>query len=159
MNTWRTELTQLLRETPCERPAALRRSLETEWLYATDLPAATDAAGLRTFRTEAEKRGWQLEERRGWLLIRPVVPCMPGNGYAGPFGPEARCCLSLLRRHPNPERTGEAAEPAALRLIKAGEEGPAAYEETCGALHREWAERLRTGKRIPALPEAFFREI
>lgn len=159
MNTWRQELAALLREAPCRRPAALRRSLREDWLYATDLPAVTDAPALAAFREQAGKRGWRLEEQQGWLLLKQTVPGAPGNGYSGPFGPEAGSCLSLMRRHPDSGDTETAAERAVILLVKAGEEGPEAYETACAALHREWAERLRKGESLPSLEESFFRKI
>lgn len=159
MNAWRQELAELLRAAPGRRPAALRRSLREDWLYATDLPAVTEEAALAAFRAQAAERGWRLEQQQGWLLLKPVFPGAPENGYTGPFGPEAGSCLSLMRRHPDAGNTETAAERAVILLVKAGEEGPEAYEAACAALHREWAERLRKGQSLPKLEECFFRKI
>ena len=43
-------------------------------------------------------------------------------------------------------------------LLKAGEEGPEAYERACGILHREWAAALRKGESLPDLTENCFGE-
>ena len=61
-----------------------------------------------------------------------------------------------VRRKPDgngdPEETGRVIR----KLIKAGEENGENWETVCAGLHREWAVRLRTGRGIPPVPEAFF---
>ena len=44
----------------------------------------------------------------------------------------------------------------AYALIKAGEEGAAAYEQCCGKLHGMLAERLRQGTAFPGLSPRYF---
>ena len=47
---------------------------------------------------------------------------------------------------------------AAYLLIKAGEEGEAAYEQCCGKMHGLLAERLRQGTAFPDLSPRYFGE-
>lgn len=154
MNAWRKELSGLLARAGTARPAALRRSLREEFLYATDLPVI-DGQAAAAFAAEAEKAGWTVGEDGGWMQLDRTAGGRPEGAYGGPFGPEAGCCASLLERHP--ER-GTADRAAEHRLVKAGEEGFAAYEKACGEIHREWAARLRKGQLLPDLSELFFRE-
>ena len=158
MNTFRQELAELLKTVPGRRPAALRRSLEDGWLYATDLPQAADAAALSAFRIRAEALGWRTEDNGGWLQMTRPFSEPPEQGFTGPFGSEAGCCLSLLRRHRD-RLAGEAdqAQDIRIRLVKAGEEGASAYEKACRQLHEEWAARLRRQETIPDIDERYFR--
>ena len=55
MNELRQELMQLLSGTESSRPAALRRSLREDFLYATDLPQAAGDSDVAAFRRKAEE--------------------------------------------------------------------------------------------------------
>ena len=161
MNRLREELNRLLAGIPTRRPAALRRSLREDWLYATDLVRAGGEAAAGQFLASAREAGWQAEIRDGWIeLDKPVVS--PPEGWApGRPGPETMRCLSLTtRKHPNREDPGgqdaAGAKARAIRLlIKAGEAGDAAWEDACEMLHREWAGRLRERKTIPLVDAGF----
>ena len=52
----------------------------------------------------------------------------------------------------------KAAETVRILLVKAGEQGPEAYEKACGGLHREWAQRLRKKQALPPVSLRFFCE-
>jgi len=156
MNAWRQELAEMLREIPGRRPATLRRSRKDGWLYCTDLPAAADDAASETFQRRAEAAGWTVEKEQGWMQLTRWIKEPPGNGFSGPFGPEAGCCLSLQRRHEEAAEDGQDGQTAMIRLVKAGEEGPEAYEAVCFMLHREWAERLRKKQPLPRIYEGFW---
>ena len=85
----------------------------------------------------------------------------PEGWYEGEYGPEARCCLSLLERHPYGNEGGSCpedreAERTVRALIKAGEKGQKAYAALCRELHREWAGRLRRKEPIPGIHPGFF---
>jgi len=154
-NALRKELTEILALLPEGRKPALRRSLREEWLYAADVPVISGGdvpAALRKALTGAD---WEYLQEGDWLQLRKPAYEPPEGWYAGPFGPEAACCLSLLDRHP--ARSDEPADPVQRKLIKAGEEGKKAYEETCAALHREWAERLRQGRPLPGISSHYFK--
>ena len=160
MNTWRKELRTMLDRMGTSRPPALRRSDRPETLYATDLPLCSDAAQCNEFCRQAAAMGWQCEEEKGWLLLSRSVQNPPEGWFGGPFGTEAGSCCSLLRRadekkeqeNPNRKRMD------AFLLIKAGEEGPEAYEQACRKLHLDWAERLRKKEALPRLDPRFFGE-
>ena len=154
MNAWRKELLDILAETPCRRKPALRRSLLEDAIYATDLPLVSSEEGLRSFRGKAEQAGWRLWMGRDWLQLDRSGTAPPEGWFSGPFGPEAGCCASLLRR----QAWAEEDQTAFRLLIRAGEEGPGAYERACGALHREWAARLRQKRPLPRLDLRFFEE-
>ena len=154
MNAWRKELSEILRGLPCARPAALRRSLRDGWLYASDLPAVCDGETLLEGIRRAGEAGWETAEEGGWILLNKPRKEPPEGWFGGPFGPEAACCLSLVRRRENDREDPE--HSAERILIKAGEEGPDAYENACRRLHREWAEALREKRRIPAVDPVFF---
>ena len=176
MNEFRQELSELLAEVPCRRPPALRRSLKSEWLYATDLFQAADPDSAAVFLKRAAELGWHAEQDGSWLQLKRSFTEPPEHGFEGPFGAEAVCCASLLRRHLETKkekmRTEEApqwimedtseaekaAETVRILLVKAGEQGPEAYEQACGGLHREWAQRLRKKQTLPPVSLRFFCE-
>lgn len=152
-NALRLELCELLKAPAGSRAPAIRRSLLDEWLYASDLPALYGGSVPEGIMTALESTGWEYAQDNKWLQLRKTAEEPPDNWYEGPFGPEAACCLSLLRRHPVSTLPSDAAQ---RRLIKAGEEGENAYEDACEAVHREWAERLRTGNALPAISGRYF---
>ncbi len=156
-NAWRVQLRLLLDRQVAVRPPALRRSPLPDYLYATDLPGLCSPSALAACCQEAESLGWAWHVERGWLHLRRPAIAPPEGGFCGPFGPEAACCAQLLSRHAGkggmlPSRW----EEAAFALIKAGEEGPAAYERVCRALHQSFAECLRRGESLPPLSLSFF---
>ena len=146
MNTLRTELKRHLEAVDTRRPAALRRSERTDALYATDLPLAAEPEAVEAFCRAVQADGWLVKQEGNWLQMTKPVFYPPAGGFDGPYGPEAACCASVLRRHPGRR---EPARDWALRLIKAGEEGPGAFEAVCRDLHRELARRLRLGAGLP----------
>ena len=157
MNELRLEIRKLLEDgETLLRPPALRRSLRGDMLYATDLPCVADAEQTAQFLRRAEEAGWRTESAEGWILLDRIPEFPPAGGFRGPFGPEAQCCASLLRRHPDRE-TAKGTDERRI-LSKAGEEGPEAYERACGLLHREWAALLREGERLPNINQLFFEE-
>ena len=104
MNKLRLEIRKLLEDgETLLRPPALRRSLRGDMLYATDLPCVADAEQTARFRRRAEEAGWRTESAEGWILLDRIPEFPPAGGFRGPFGPEAQCCASLLRRHPDRE--------------------------------------------------------
>ena len=155
MNKLREEIRSLLSAADCVRPAALRRSLRDDYLYATDLPQAASAETVAEFRHRAEEAGWRTEESEGWIQLDMIARTDPADVFSGPFGPEAWCCASILRRHPGNRRKGAREK---RMLLKAGEESPETYERVCGILHREWAAALRKGEALPDLTEEYFQE-
>lgn len=150
MNELRKEIRELLSRAESTRPPALRRSLQEEFLYATDLPQTASAATVASFCTEAETAGWQVRIADGWILMDRIPEIFAPR--AEPDGPEARCCASLLKRHTE-RKNGDREK---RMLIKAAEEGAEAYERACGILHREWAAALRKGEKLPDLPDDYF---
>lgn len=153
-NALRRELTELLTAPPGNRKPVIRRSLAEAWLYATDLPALYGGQVPDSVLSALDAAGWTFLPEKEWLLLVKQAKKPPKDWYNLPFGPEAACCLSLLSRHPvmdgGPSRTAE------CLLIKAGEEGEKAYEEACAALHRYWAELLRTGELLPDIDRRYF---
>ena len=139
-----------------QRPAVLRRSLSEQWMYATDLPLIATEETVESFSAQAKEAGWTTGTDGGWLqLDRPVREPVPG------MIPEewkscmaAGCCRSLLERHRAQLIPSDG--QAERMLVKAGEEGPDAYEEACRRLHFRWAEALRTHRGIPAVHMSFF---
>lgn len=153
-NSLRKELDALLKAPEGSRTPALRRSLRAEWLYATDLPALYGGSVPDSIRSALDSAGWEFAPDGEWLQLRKPAGEPPEDWYGGAFGPEARCCLSLLIRHPV---SGEIRPDDAERmLIKAGEEGENAYEEACAAIHRAWAASLREGNGLPAVSRRYF---
>ena len=149
MNALRKELQELMRILQTERPPVIRRSLSENWLYATDLPGLCDRENLDFFLKRIMDTGWDFTEEKGWILMRKPSGEPPEGWYDGQFGPEARCCLSLLDRHEK-QANGEP-ETIQIMLIKAGEEGEKKYEAACAGIHRNWAERLRRGDALPGI--------
>ena len=153
MNKLRRELNELLADTNGTRPAALRRSLTEDFLYATDLPQTADSETVFCFIRRAEAAGWHTADADGWIQL-DKCPADPPEPPAAP-GPEARCCAALLRQHPEGRRNSSREKRI---LIKAAEKGPEALEQACAALHREWAVNLRRHEGLPDLPEKWFEE-
>ena len=154
-NALRKELAALLTAPAGSRQPVIRRSLQDAWIYATDLPALYDGPIPDTLLESLADAGWEYTQEQGWIQLRKAAPEPPEDWFSGSFGPEAACCMSLLERHP--ALTCEGTEAAQRKLIKAGEEGEKAYETACAALHRQWAERLRKGERIPKLSRYYFK--
>ena len=155
MNRLRKEIRNLLADTETERMPALRRSLREDFLYATDLPQAADEAAAAGFCSRAREAGWRTEEADGWIQLVKPGASPRDTGFAGPYGTEAACCASLLRRHTGGRRNGE----KEMRLLaKAGEESAEAFEKVCRLLHREWAAALRTRESLPEIPAELFEE-
>ena len=153
MNKLRQELNEMLAASGGSRPAALRRSQRADCLYATDLPKAAEPEAVNDFLCLAGTAGWRAEKADGWIQLDKIPndpPEPPGHA-----GPEARCCAALLRQHPEKRRNGDREKRI---LIKAAEEGAAARERACAALHREWAEKLRRHEGLPDLAENWFEE-
>lgn len=155
-NALRRELAEILTEFPLPRKPAIRRSLTDEWLYAADLPGYCGDETVRMAEARLRAAGWTCERTDGWLMLMKPSCAPPEDWFEGPFGPQAASCASLLRRHP--ARDTGAGERAQHILIRAGEEGAAAYEEACAQLHAEWAERLRKGKNLPGISPRYFGE-
>ena len=155
-NILRKELAILLRAPDEERPPALRRSRQEAWLYATDLPAVCPEGSRRIILEKLSAAGWEYIVEQDWLLMKKESPEPPAGWYEGSFGPEAGCCLSLLKRHAG--RTDGKPDEEQRMLIKAGEEGEKAYESACAAIHRKWAELLRTGRPLPALDPGYLQK-
>ncbi len=157
MNALRRELLTLLDACETRRKPALRRSLEEGYLYASDLPQAAAEEETDRFLSAARVLGWTAERRGDWILLDKAAPLPPEGWYAGPRGPEAACCLSLLRRRPPAGPSDPAARDAAVRrLLLAGEQGGDTLEKVCGELHGEWAACLREGRALPAVAPAYF---
>ena len=154
MNELREETLALISRFRTARPAVLRRSLREDALYATDLPQAADAEAADAFCRMAEEAGWKAETDKGWILLDRIPEEPPRNGFQGPYGPRAKCCASLLKRHHGEH--GPDGERERRMLLKAGEEGAEASEKACSRLHREWAEALREDKGLPRIRIEFF---
>ena len=154
INGLRKELDIFLRAADTVRPPALRRSLQEEWLYSSDLPMICTEAGLEETERRLKEAGWETGREAGWLVLRKDVCTPPEDWFDGPFGPEAVCCRSLLARHPG--RTPEGTAALQRRLIKAAEEGETAFESACGAIHREWAVLLRKREKLPEISPRYF---
>ncbi len=168
MNAWRMELKALLEAAGACRPPALRRSRREDTLYATDLPGLVSPEAAVRFLKRAAESGWQGQSAAGWLHLSRRAEHPPEGRFAGPSGNEAACCLSLLERHGAGHRkdgsllraeAGGEETLLAFLLIKAGEEGPEAYEKACARLHGDWAERLRRKQALPAPDPAWFGKI
>lgn len=151
-NALREELAALLTVPEALRPPVIRRSLKKEWLYAADLSMLYGGKLPDSAAERLSAAGWEVAFEENWLQLRKAAPEPPENWYAGPFGPEAGCCASLLRRHPG----GGDPAPETADLIRAAEEGPEAYEAACAQIHRSWAEKLRRGESLPAISVRYF---
>lgn len=149
MNKLREELQKILSGTKTSRPAVIRRSKREEYLYVTDLPQIAGEDSVSNFLKKAEKAGWTAKTENGWIYLDCELKILPVNGFQGPFGTEARCCASLLGRHMDASKRNGNRERRIL--IKAGEEGPKAYERACTVLHREMASMLRNRVPLPDL--------
>ena len=154
INALRGELNALLSVPGLSRTAAVRRCSDPDWLYMTDFPSVAGRETLAHVLAHLSRAGWEYEEANGRLLLRKDTAEPPEGWFAGPFGAEAGCCLSLLERHAG--NAGNGAEAVRRMLIKAGEEGGRACEEACAKLHREWAGRLRKGELPPAVSLKYF---
>lgn len=153
-NSLRRQLSGFMNEQQPERQPALRRSRSADWIYASDIPVLLSDESKGRLLGILEKAGWEHLEDGKWLLLRKTAEEPPEDWYSGPFGPEAACCRSILARHPG--KQGNTSAAVQRILIKAGEEGAAAYEEACLHVHREWAENLRKGEDIPAISMKYF---
>lgn len=145
---------ELLDALACVRPPALRRSTMKGMLYATDVLLCATAEQTERFRMEAEQAGWSWLEQAGWIHLTREILAPPAGWERRETGPEARACRSLLSRQAS--RLGPTENDAQAELVKAGEEGPAAFERVCEQLHRDWAARLREGRSIPEIDLRFF---
>ena len=155
MNELRRELHALLLTVQTGRPPAVRRSRREEWLYATDLPQTADPSATACFAEAARKAGWRVCAEAEWLLLDKYTSVPPTPWISDETGPEARCCLSLLRRHT--DRLTPSDGTAERALIKAAEAGPGKFGEACRKIHEQWAERMRRGQSIPDIHPDFFR--
>ena len=153
-NGLRKELEVLLASSSGSRKPVLRRSYEKAWLYATDLPEVLDGSIPETLGEALNSAKWEYLQEGSWIMLRTASPEPPENWYGGAFGPEAACCRSLLER--NSDLSDALPDDTERILIKAGEEGEAAYEAACACLHREWAERLRLRESLPAISCRYF---
>lgn len=154
INALRKELTAILTACHPVRMPALRRSRQPEWLYSTDAPTFFSAENRDRLFHDLAGSGWTYEENNGWIQLRKNASVPPEGWFEGSFGPEASCCLSLLKRHIC--MRDRSAETVQMDLIKAGEEGEKAYEEACSMIHRTWAERLRQGIPLPIIDLKYF---
>ena len=146
---WRKEVQRLLSEVSSSRRPALRRSRRADYLFATDLPCCAGEEDCQRFQRLAAEAGWETQPESGWIQLRkPAAPLPPGF-LPGDPGEEWGCVLSLMRRHPGQED----AAGVRIALMKAREDGSAAWQRACRAFHRDLARRLRQGESFPSLPE------
>lgn len=153
-NKLREELLKICGRVKTRRTPAIRRSLRKDYLYATDLPQTAEKQAVADFLRMVCKNGWKASEEDGWIQLDKPVPIPPPGWDSGMKGPEETCCLSILMRHAG--RTDPSDGRTERQLVKAGETGAAAYEDTCRSIHAEWAERLRNGQKIPDVDPGFF---
>ena len=154
INALRKELNRLLESENGRRRPAIRRSLREDWIYAADLPEFIPGGELETVCRKLQEAGWECLAEDGWLQLRKPADEPPEDWLDGPLGPEAACCRSLLSRHP--ERLREKDWKTVCSLIRAGEEGPEAYEAACRQIHHGWAERLRKKQKLPEISLTYF---
>ena len=135
---------EALRETPTSRKPALRRSDDPDALLATDLPLVADGAAVEAYAARMTAMGWRVWKKEGWLLMDAEIPKPEASAPIEARG-EARCCVSLLERHPEGEP-----DSAAIRAVaKAAESGRIALERLCKRWHAEWAAALREHRDLP----------
>lgn len=154
MNALRAELNEMISCVPVPRRAVIRRSLEDEWLYASDLPVLCSDTDFEEIRGRLCDAGWETMILNGWMQARKASYEPPEGWFSGPFGPEAACCRSILERHASDCTVAPYREQTIL--IRAGEEGAEAYEAACAGIHRDWAEKLRLGKALPSVSPQYF---
>ncbi|MBQ9252888.1 MAG: hypothetical protein IJ188_09665 [Clostridia bacterium] len=139
VNPWRRELNLLLSSLPARRKPALRRSLRPDFLFAVDLPACVEAPVCEQFLLAAAAAGWQGTEIQGWINLCRGDGALPEGLFPPDMIGEAGCLRSLMDRHTFLRPT----EVQWIAMIKAREEGPAAWEQACRLIHQDWARRLR----------------
>lgn len=149
----RREILEMLFDTDSIRPAAVRRSFLEDYLYATDLPLTASEETIDNFRRKAEKNGWRTMQSNGWIQMDRIPETVPSGVFPDYTGPEALCCLSILRRHTGKRRNGDREK---RMLLKAADESPEAYEKICRVLHREWAAAMRDNANMPDIPDEYF---
>ena len=154
INALRKELKCLLEPENGRRKPAIRRSLLEDWIYAADLPEFIPGGELEAVCRKLQEAGWECLAEDGWLQLRKPADEPPEDWLDGPLGPEAACCRSLLIRHS--ERLQEKDWKTVCSLIRAGEEGPEAYEVACRQIHHGWAERLRKKQKLPEISLSYF---
>ena len=154
INALRRELTEICAQVETRRPPAIRRSLQEQYLYATDLPLAADDSAVDRFIELASGAGWQVSAEAGWLQLDRIITVPLSDWNTDQYGPESACCLTILRR--NAGRLNPSDGTVERQLIKAADQGTDAYEVCCRKIHRDWAERLRTGNAIPDVHPGFF---
>ncbi len=153
LEKWRLEITALMDKAGCLRPPALRRSLRNDALFSTDLPQAADEESVSRFIHDARLAGWRTEKSNGWIHLDRDAMFDAAEKFPT-FGPEALCCLSLLKRHA--KDTAPSDGMTERSLLKASEEGYAAFECLCGKLHAQWAAQLRSHINLPDIDRRFF---
>ena len=147
INPWREELLLVISSLPVRRKPALRRSPEADFLFSTDLPACAEAAVCLTFLSRVRRLGWDAHEAAGWIQLRKQGNTLPAGWLPAHPAGEVSCLIALLARHGG---TGDSTREI-IALIKAREEGPAALEGACRAMHAEWAARLRRHEPLPEI--------
>lgn len=155
INALREELNSLFAPENSRRKPAVRRSLRAEWIYAADLPEIITGEQLEIACRKLQEAGWETFAEGSWLQLRKGVKEPPEGWLDWMTGPEAECCRSLLKRHPEHQQEND--QRIEYALIKAGEEGPKAYESVCRSLHHDWAERLRKKQKLPDVNIMFFK--
>ena len=147
MRQARSDLRSMMAELPALRAPAIRRSDESGWMLATDLPGLTSEEALNVFCQTLSSHGWQYLRRGDWLLLDNLA-LLPTVGRPDALTAEGEtgAVISLLERHP-----GSLSDDLLLRLIaKRAEEGTASLETFCSGLHRDLARRLRDHTDLPA---------
>ena len=139
----RSRLRALMEDIPQTRPCCIRRSDDDRFLLATDLPLVTDEAAFRCLMVDAENAGFRCEIIRNWLFVDCAIE--PETEKPPVFSPEGRCCLSILKRHPD----GETDAIWLRRVVKAFEAGEKPLEKCFAQLHMELAARLRQHRPLP----------
>ena len=144
-NPWRLELRSLLDAAAAARQPALRRSRKADWLFCTDLPLCAPAEAVEAFLARSEALGWECLSEEGWLNLRQRDSLFPDRWWdtAARDG-EAACLRGLISRHPElfPSRA------QACQILKAWEEGPDRFMAACLSVHRDFALRLREGRKL-----------